>query len=112
MKVKDLIKKLMLVDPELDVILETEIDCMDSEITPYPAYNVYMGEISPITFRYANAQSNRETESDSFDEDWVRFGYDGWKDPIDSKKVLVISSPEFKYGTREKEESDEFKVKG
>jgi hypothetical protein len=50
MKVKDLIKKLMLVDPELDVILETEIDCMDSEITPYPAYNVYIGEISPIIF--------------------------------------------------------------
>jgi hypothetical protein len=109
MKVKDLIAKLQKVDPDLDVIIEPGIDVSDAEYTPYPAYRVLHDDISPITFRVDEAQSNRESVNDSWDEDWIECFYDNYINPVDRKKVLVISSPEFKYGTTEEEESTEFK---
>jgi hypothetical protein len=109
MKVKDLIQKLQKVDPELDIIIEPGIDISDAEYNPYSAYEVLFGYISPITFRFSEAQSSRESAGDSLEEDDIECSYDAYDDPVDKKRVLVISSPEFKYGTTEDEESDEFK---
>lgn len=106
MKVKELIQKLETFDPELDIIIEPGIDPYDGEYGIYNAYDVINGNISPITFTYAEAQSNRqsvEDDPDDDDNDYIQYDYDWIKDPIDRKKVLVISSPEFKDGVSEKE---------
>lgn len=81
MKVKELIAKLSLVDPELDVVVEPNL-----EVNP--------NDLQPVTF-YMH-------ETDHYDEG---------SDEEVTVKVLALSSPSWKYGITEEEEAEEFKVK-
>ena len=105
------------VDPKIPVILEHCIDEIgDTDYSVFNAQNFFLPEgQSPITFRLAQAQSNRtnhektdDCDEDCMNDDYIEYGYDCWNgsedDPLlDRQDVLVLSSPTFKYGTEESE---------
>lgn len=108
---KQLIEKLQSlvksgVDPKIPVILEHNIDRCDT-MESYGVFNackLFSDEgQDPITFRYAEAQESLSI-SDPYD---IKYAYDCWKHlpkfNMNEKKVLVLSSPSYKYGTEESE---------
>ncbi len=93
------------VDPKIPVILEYILD--DSDL-PKEDYGIFNSQNffskdgqDPITFRYAGVQEFINSENDS--DRWHH--YDEWLDipeyDLNKKKVLVLSSPSYKYGTQE-----------
>jgi len=103
--VKELLKKLSKYDPDMEVIIEPNIDCMDAEMYGQQAYDVLSAEIEPITLYVSEAQSSRD-QGDSPEEDYIEYAFDAFIDPLDKKKVLVISTPALKYGAKEDDNGD------
>lgn len=99
--VKELIAKLQKCDPNLPISIEPLIACTDSEINSEIAYNAIHNKLDDITLYITEAQSNRDP-GDSFNEDYIEYSFApyGWIDPIDTKKLLIISSPILKYGAK------------
>jgi hypothetical protein len=93
------------VDPKIPVILEYVLDDSDCPEENYGIFNPQKffskeGQ-DPITFRYVGVKEFTNSENDS--DRW--YHYNEWLDSpeqiLNEKKILVLSSPSFKYGTEE-----------
>ena len=93
------------VDPKIPVIMEYVLDNSDYPEENYGIFNPqkFFSEKGqdPITFRYAGVREFINSENDS--DRW--YCYNEWLDSpeqdLNEKKVLVLSSPSYKYGTEE-----------
>jgi hypothetical protein len=91
----------------MPVILEPNIDCIDADYGPFPAFDVINNDIDSLFLSVKEAQRGVELDGyppDDVEELEVAY-YDYWDSEevpeSDKKKVLCISSPAFKYGAEE-----------
>jgi hypothetical protein len=95
MKVKDLIANLSKCDQEMDIILEPVIDHTDDTSSCYLPGDIIDGNLPELGLRYEIVQLG-----DDDGDECAYFG-DEFEDPILVKKVVVLSSTQFKYGSGE-----------
>ena len=80
---------------DIEVILEPNLDeiadsCLSSEI----AYDAIHNKLQKVCTFVSMAHSSRDPDQ-SFEDD-IDYGFDAYEDPVDCKKVLVLSFEYYK----------------
>jgi len=95
MKVKELIANLSECDQEMDIVLEPNVSCADTEFSCMLPWEVVNNCLSNIGIRYDEVQVGKDGEFEC-----AYFGKH-FEEPIFTKKVVILSSAQFKYGSDE-----------
>jgi len=100
MKVKELIAKLQKYDQDTDIILEHNIDEQDAEIGCYIPWDIINGDLPNLGLRNEEVNTFKEIDPYTGEEREMAYFEQG-DNPIQTRKVIVLSSTQFKYGKGE-----------